>query len=357
MAGYSATSVEAVVIQAGSSDFYYRDRYWNEHPLVIEYLNRRATDVAHPGWIHHLLQHRDGRPFERALILNCGNGWVERDLLQHGVIRSAVGIDILPDLLDQAKTAAEGLALTYRHADINALDADTLDGPFDLVVNHAAAHHIAFIDRVFRQIAALLRPDGTFVSWDYVGPHRNQYPEDLWHAAERVNATLPEPFRCDLRYPHLEGMLRGDPSEAVHSELIVPTMERYFDLDHSRRLGGPIGYLLLTHNPALLDADHEASDPLVQRILEADADLVDADPTTNLFAYIIARPKADGPDPTTLARYAAEEDERERAASANGGQYYPLTPLAKRYHPIGRRARLRRLVRRSLGRSTTKPVD
>ena len=41
-------------------------------------------------------------------------------------------------------------------------------GEFDLVVNHAAAHHIAAIDRVFREICRILPEDGWFVSFDYV---------------------------------------------------------------------------------------------------------------------------------------------------------------------------------------------
>ena len=83
-------------------------------------------------------------------------------------------------------------------------------------MNHAAGHHISHIDRVFRALAARLRPDGVFVSWDYVGPHRNQYPGDMWEAAHRVNVTLPAELRSPMHYPLLEEMLTGDPTEAVH---------------------------------------------------------------------------------------------------------------------------------------------
>ena len=51
------------------------------------------------------------------------------------------------------------------------------------MVNDAAAHHIAMIDRVFREICGLLLPDGCFVSFDYVGLHRNQCWSVAWERA------------------------------------------------------------------------------------------------------------------------------------------------------------------------------
>ncbi len=333
-----------------SSTVYYRDRYWNEHPLVVEQLNRRATGAAHPGWMDHLLRHHGGRPYRRALILNCGNGWVERDLLRLGVIEAAVGIDLLPDLLDdaRARAAAEGLALEYRCTDINA---DPLDDDYDLVVNHAAGHHIARIDQVFRRIAAHLPADGAFVSWDYVGPHRNQYTAAQWEIAHELNQTLPTDLRAELIYPSMAAMLADDPSEAVHSELILPVMRRYFTLVHEHALGGVPGYLLLTHNPRLLDGgDDPRVDDAVRRILSVDELLVEQDPSSTLFAYVIAHPKARVLDDSeTLAAWAAEEEQRERRAEADGGRYYPPTMIADLLAaPVGGRRgdRVTRLRRR-----------
>lgn len=305
---------------------YYRDRYWNEHPLVVEHLNRRATGVAHPGWMHHLLGLRDGRPFRRALILNAGNGWVERALVELGIVETAIGLELRPDFVAEATAAARaaGLPLEYRAGDINTDPLD--DAGIDLVVNHAAAHHIARVDRVFRRIARLLPPDGTFVSWDYVGPHRNQYRARAWEAVHELHRRLPDDLRAPLEYPSLPAMLTDDPSEAIHSELILPTVQRYFEIDHLRLLGGAIGYPLLTHNAPLLDAPRHRSDPVVQAILEADEADLAAHPEDNLFAYVVAHPdhgRLD--DHEALARWTAEEDEREAAAAARGGRYYEPT--------------------------------
>ena len=63
------------------------------------------------------------------------------------------------------------------------------------MVNHAAAHHISMIDRVFREICRLLPEDGCFLSMDYVGPHRNQYTSAAWERAWSVNDELPAQVR------------------------------------------------------------------------------------------------------------------------------------------------------------------
>ena len=91
------------------------------------------------------------------------------------------------------------------------------------------------------------------MSWDYVGPHRNQYTAAQGEAAWRVNQSMPVEAQQVMTYPHLPTMMVGDPTEAVHSELILPTMERYFRIEHRHDLGGGVAYLLLTHDQALRD--------------------------------------------------------------------------------------------------------
>ena len=84
----------------------------------------------------------------------------------------------------------------------------------------------------------MLPEDGWFVSFDYVGPHRNQYRLDAWEEAWQLNRQLPSTLQQDLAYPPMPVMLVVDPTEAVHSELIVDTFERYFTAGQYTALGG-----------------------------------------------------------------------------------------------------------------------
>ncbi len=312
-----------------NSDVYYTGTYWNDFEVVRERINGRISGNPTRKWHEHLAL-ETGRTFKRALILNCGNGWVERELVESGLIAEGVGIDYSQSLLDEAGAAAResGLPLTYHQANINT--GSFPEAEFDLVVNHAAAHHIAAIDRVFRQVCRILPEDGWFVSFDYVGPHRNQYRLDAWEEVWQLNEQIPESFRQDLEYPPVPVMLVVDPTEAVHSELILETFRRYFTEDQVTALGGAIAYPLLTHNARIFTTEDEVGrSEAIERILQVDDAFLSEHPESTLFAYFAGQPKKDVlTQVDLLARWETEEAEREQRAQDNGGEYYERGPLA-----------------------------
>src|SRR6266480_4415111 len=78
--GGGLRGVSDATVNADSS-VYYQAGYWNDLLQVREHLNRRATGDPDVDWSQYLLNWR-GRPFAKALILNCSNGWVERGLVR-----------------------------------------------------------------------------------------------------------------------------------------------------------------------------------------------------------------------------------------------------------------------------------
>ncbi len=299
---------------------YYRSGYWNDLLSVQAHLNERATGSANVGWVRHATELR-GAPFRKGLFLNCGNGWVEREWLDAGAVGEAVGVDYSQDLLAQAKESAEGRAVRYYQLDANT--ARFPEDGFDLIVNHAAMHHLAYLDRVMRELARLLSPDGWLVNWDYVGAHRNQYSWAQWADAQRCNAAAPAHLRQVLRYPDLASMMHDDPTEAIHSELFEEVVARYFSTVHSRSLGGWLAYLLFTFNTHLFEAGEDASKEWIDDVLRADAAHADAERT--LFRYLIARPHEVAPTAVSLDRWSLEEEQREAMARDSGGVYYPMS--------------------------------
>lgn len=307
-------------------DYYQSISYWNYFEVVYRRLNRRSTGDEDVFWYQELLA--AGHRFEHALILNCGNGWVERELVRIGLVKEVVGVDISDDLLVQARCAAAELGIDAEYIKIDVNVDPMPAGDFDLIVNHAASHHISAIDRVTRQLADRLTPDGLFVNWDYIGPHRNQYTAQQWEAAQLVNAELPTELRQEMRYPDMNTMLAVDPTEAVHSELIISTLERYFDIVTFRPLGGAVGYLLLTHNLPFYAQPVEAVEDWVNFVMDADERFLESNPDQSLFAYFIARRKSVAPSTADLKAWTAAEESREGTAVSTGGEYYPRTTLA-----------------------------
>jgi len=281
-------------IEASSANVYYSDIYWNDFNPVQKYLNQLATGDERTDWRSHLLHLNKGRPFKKVLVLSCGNGWVERDMHEVGLIESAVGVDINRELLDQAEkgAAAKNLPFSYFHHDSNKYK-DFPGSGYDLVLNHASLHHVAYIDFHTRAVwRVLLRDGGILVNYEFTGPHRNQYPQYQWEFMENMNDKFDKSVKRDLAYPHLPTMLVMDPSEAIHSDLIVKTLHRYFTSIWDRKLNGAIAYELLSHVPGLKELPVDILNRHIDSVLNADQKFAKENPESYMFWYSIMRPKA-----------------------------------------------------------------
>jgi SAM-dependent methyltransferase len=303
--------------QNTNSSVYYKGIYWNDDKTVQSRLNYLATGDTNKDWMQFLVERIKGA---NALILNCGNGWVERELFDKGVIRNAVGIDISPQLIEEANRKVGNRRIRYEVANINDLKVE--EGAFDLILNHAALHHVGYLEYVIDQCRRGLKSGGILLSWDYIGPHRNQYPIELWEELYWLNNKLPENSRQDLIYPHLKTMLVTDPTEAIHSELILDILDFHFEHEFIRPLGGALAYPLLTHNQKFHALADKEKEKIATEILLADSNYTANNVRRSFFAFILSFPKSDLNENEILKRIE-EEKRREKMASINGGLYYP----------------------------------
>ena len=312
---------------------YYSPSFWNDYAVVRAEINRRISGSPDTTWHRHFHERVSRRRFRKALFLMCGNGWVERSILEdRPLFEEAVGVDVSTTLLDQARDAARGLPIRYYEMDVNR-DALPEDG-FDLVVNVAACHHIAYLDRVLRLLCSALSPDGYLVSFDYVGPHRNQYTYLQWNAAWELNQLIPAHLRRDMdgAYPHLSTMLHVDPTEAVHSELILPVTARYFHFEEHRHAGGALAYEVLLNNEKMRNAPEKEQERWVTFVMDADLEFLQANPGASYFDYYACRPNQEAlRDATALARWTEEETRREEEAQKRGGRYHEHSLLQTLY--------------------------
>jgi hypothetical protein len=88
-------------------EVYYTGKYWNDLDCTNRMINRRISGDGAVNWWRHFASHT-GRVFERALILNCGNGWVEREMFDGGLFKEAVGIDYSEPVLNDARRPPRG---------------------------------------------------------------------------------------------------------------------------------------------------------------------------------------------------------------------------------------------------------
>jgi 2-polyprenyl-3-methyl-5-hydroxy-6-metoxy-1,4-benzoquinol methylase len=93
-----------------------------------------------------------------VLDIGCGEGWLARALAEHGV--SAVGVDVVPALIDQAVKAGGG---EFRISSYEDIAAGRLDVSVDLVVANFSLIGKESVEGVIRRAPSLLNSGGSLV--------------------------------------------------------------------------------------------------------------------------------------------------------------------------------------------------
>lgn len=338
----TATPVDAKV--------YYQGQYWNDLPEVQEYMCRNLTGDPQKWWTSDFQERfaPDAYKFKKALFLCDGNGWLSREFIDKKIVKEAVAFDWSTDLLADAEKKKGKRNIHYFQADVNTITF--ADQEFDLIVNNAALHHVQHINRLLFILSKTLKPNGVFVNFDYVGPHRNQYSYRHWQKILTFNKTLPVEIRHEnLRYPHLPTMLATDPTEAIHSDQIIKTMARYFNIVEQHDTNGGLAYHLITHNKKAFLLQPKKRKPIIETILASDQIMTTEKKVPVLFSYFIAQPKKrHSVSRYIIKKYQIEESVREKIATLLLGSYSLIGFIVLVAFSIVRALKLKKFVTKFL---------
>ena len=274
---------------------HYSDKYWNDLEIVVKYKNKLATGNENVSWIGDILtRFKEYVPFDDVLIVGCGNGWLERQLYDLGIGKHFDAFDMSEKYIDEAKELKQSRAIDYFLDDINSM-SKIEDEKYDAVFNFAVLHHAEEVDNALKKLAKCLKTNGLMFNEEYVGPARNQYSDQhLKHMLE-VMSDLPEKFRTKVKFlrPPLENF-RVEPSEAIHSDLILPLIPKYFDIVYQRNLNGGIAYQLLHNNIQEFEDDSNTeSVKWLEYLLKQDVVYTDDGRVPILFWYGVCKPKTE----------------------------------------------------------------
>jgi ubiquinone/menaquinone biosynthesis C-methylase UbiE len=236
---------------------------WMSHPVVQRYRRDMMGSISEIDWLRDgWLQ---GRLVQRAIGIGAGHGVFELGLLRTAQIETFDLYDLSDESLAQARRAAEESGVSERVSthteDINVVDFG--ENSCDLVTFYSSLHHVTELDAVVAKMARSLRGDGVLYACEYVGPNRFQWGETEMDIVEKFYRSLdrrlrfnwppkPRTLRARLRgtptapailpfpFPDAAEIVRGDPTEAVHSEEIVPTLNRHFGKVHVAPMGGAL---------------------------------------------------------------------------------------------------------------------
>ena len=272
---------------------HYSDKYWNDLEIVVKYKNKLATGNENVSWIGDILtRFKEYVPFDDVLIVGCGNGWLERQLYDLGIGKHFDAFDMSEKYINEAKELKQSRTIDYFLDDINFM-SKIEDEKYDAVFNFAVLHHAEEVDNALKKLAKCLKTNGLMFNEEYVGPARNQYSDQhLKHMLE-VMSDLPEKFRTKVKFlrPPLENF-RVEPSEAIHSDLILPLIPKYFDIVYQRNLNGGIAYQLLHNNIQEFEDDSNTeSVKWLEYLLKEDSKLSKENKVPILFWYGVCKPK------------------------------------------------------------------
>jgi tRNA (cmo5U34)-methyltransferase len=164
------------------------------------YLESMLAEV--PGYLElqeETVRATGGLRAMRILELGTGTGETARRVLAHHPDAHLVGIDSSRAMLEEAARALPDADLR-----LSRLQDPLPEGPFDLVFSALAVHHLDPAGKadLFRRVAAVLAPGGSFVLADVVVPER---PEDAV-----IDCTpgfdLPDPVPDQLEWLEAAGL-------------------------------------------------------------------------------------------------------------------------------------------------------
>ncbi len=223
---------------------------WWSVPAVVRRWNEMIS--GHPDIDYEKFfvdNYLESQPNISMLSLDCGDGTHELDFASYPNFSRIVGVDLSKDRINIANQRAaerqlQNIKFIYNDVNILNLDIDK----FDIIHFNNSLHHFKNIKKLLPSITnKYLKNDGYLLLNEYVGPNRLQL-SDL--QIEYTNMALSElPNKYKQRFlskslknkfsgPGLIRMLISDPSEAVDSESILPTLRANYYSVYEKSYGG-----------------------------------------------------------------------------------------------------------------------
>lgn len=273
---------------AKTYDYYHKNTFWNDHRLIREYLNDLATGNKKLNWINYVHKNYLYKNKNLKMIsVACGNGWFDRVVDKLFNFKIIDGFDISKELTKQAAKIAPSSKFKYHCLNLNKKSLN-LSG-YDLAINLAGLHHIENMDHLVKEVYKSLKKGGLFIHFDYIGPKRNQYSDcDLFYM-NKMQKRFPKKLvgRNKISRPSVEVMLKEDPSEAIGSEKIIPSLKKYFKIEHLKYLNGGMLYQVLYNQVQNFDQKNLIHNTILKMNIDYEKKMTKKNIVKPLFAFII----------------------------------------------------------------------
>jgi SAM-dependent methyltransferase len=275
---------------------------WLEHPVTQAWIYSRRAGNPNANLYDYWRDKFLTTPAPLALSIGCGFGAFERVALMWNLAQRFEACDLSDSAIAQARiyAAEQGLAerVSYSVADLDALTLP--EGRYDAIFGISSLHHVRELDRLFAQCRRALKPGGLLFVDEYVGPARFQSAPHVVALINQLIDILPERYRRSVymngaprhRYdnPPPEFFEQTDPSEAIRSDAIVPTLTRHFEIVDHKPYGGALLHMLLSGTAGNFDPAAEGDATILRLLAFLEEQLEKAGVIGSDFVSLVARP-------------------------------------------------------------------
>lgn len=236
--------------------------FWNI-PQIRKRWNEKSTGDANVEYEDYTVgKYLSGSMGLRMLSIGCGTGTRERKFAKYDNFQEIVGIDIASRQVEEARKTAKNEGFeTIKYLVADFVSHEFKEEDYDVILFNSSLHHFTEVDALLQnKVRPLLKEKGLLIIYEYVGPRRLQWTHNQLEAANLLLKELPVKYRRRLnsksvkRRIYRPGWIRMnlvDPSEAVDSESIVPSLHKHFAIVEEKKVGWDLTHLLfkdIAHN-------------------------------------------------------------------------------------------------------------
>jgi SAM-dependent methyltransferase len=228
---------------------------WRNFPFILRWLHKKVCGEAIDGpgaaGLNHVFKQRlNGRVLGKGISIGGGSGMREIQLIKRGYVEEMVVYDLSPARIELGRSWAKQYGVADKIAFFCEDGTPHLEKKYDLAFWHASLHHMFDTPAAVEASWNALNPGGYFWAVEYTGPSKAQYTPEMLEWATAIRRMVPVKYTEATRKRRAIAIpvptpkpYRLDPSEAVDSERIMPTVARVMPNAEVWPLGG-IGYLI-----------------------------------------------------------------------------------------------------------------
>lgn len=269
---------------------------WWDSPVIVEECQRLITGDPKTDIYAFLKKRLPAHPLGKGLSICAGSGEFERGLLDRHICESIDAYEIAEERVKEGIRLAKekNYALRFHVEDVN--EAFFGNDCYDICFSWSALHHIQNLEGACDRIRKSLHNNGIVVVQEYIGPNQFQWPDHQIEIINQILDLLPEHFKRSVttgeaidrvHRPAIQFMNQNDPSEAIRSEDIIPTLQSYFTINTIRYFGGSVYHPLFTDIMGNFDPNDQKDAALIRLVLLLERILIEERVLDDHYALIM----------------------------------------------------------------------